>query len=147
MAWNSIDFFILPYVKFNGYFLINKLPDSGKVINTYISYTLNEWSRNLNTNFILNNSLFKSVKLTNDVAPDKYEYSSWSIGFGYSLEFWLTDGNVGKNVIVFKGDMSSSVLIDNANNDALYLDVGPKQRLNIISILNNQEKICIMLTL
>ena len=36
-----------------------------KAINLNISYMLNPWLRNLNTDFTLNNCLFGSVKLTN----------------------------------------------------------------------------------
>ena len=38
---------LLPDLKFNGYCLINMIPDSGKVINIciYISYTLDPWSK------------------------------------------------------------------------------------------------------
>ena len=34
-----------------------------KLINTYIPYILNQWPRDLNTDFILGNFLFRSVKL------------------------------------------------------------------------------------
>ena len=37
--------------------------------------------RNLNTDFILNDWLFGSVKLTKNVNPDKYKYSGYGIGF------------------------------------------------------------------
>ena len=37
----------LPYVKFHEHCLINKLPDSVKIINLYISYTQQPWSRDL----------------------------------------------------------------------------------------------------
>ena len=92
---NLINSYKLPYVKFSGHCLINKLPDSGKVINLYNSYTLDPRPRDLNTGFSLNNSLFGSVKLTKNPEPDKYVYSGYGIGFDSCSEFWLTDDTLG----------------------------------------------------
>ena len=96
-----------------------------KVINLYISYTLNPWLRNLNIDFTLKNCLFGSVKLTKNADPDKYKYSGYEIGFDSRSEFSFTDGSVGKNVIIFGADISSSVQIDNENKDTLILGEGP----------------------
>ena len=41
----------------------------------------------------------------------------YSIGFDSRSEFALPDGNVGKNLIIFGADMSSSVRIDNKGKD------------------------------
>ena len=46
------------------------------------------------------------------------------------IEFLLPDGSVGKNVITFGVDMSSSVHIDNKGKDILILGKGPTQGLN-----------------
>ena len=40
---------VLPGINFNGRCLINNIYIPKKVINTYISYTLNPWLRSLNT--------------------------------------------------------------------------------------------------
>ena len=77
--------------------------------------------RNLNTDFILNNCLFGSVKLTKNAHLDKHKYNSYSIGFDFRSELSLTDESVGKNVIILGADMSSSVHIDNKNKDILIL--------------------------
>ena len=69
------DYHVLPDITFNGHCLINNIYIPKKVINIYISYTLNQWLRNLNTDFTLNNWLFRSVKLTKNADPDKYKYS------------------------------------------------------------------------
>ena len=42
-----------------------------KVINLYVSYTINQWWQNLNADFILGNCLFGSVKLTKNADPEK----------------------------------------------------------------------------
>ena len=46
-----------------------------EVVNLYISYKLDEWSKDLNTDFALGNCLFGAVKLTKNSDPDKFEYS------------------------------------------------------------------------
>ena len=72
-----VDHHLLSDRNFNGHCLINNnisIPE--KVINLYISYTISPWLRNLNTDFTLNNCLFRSVKLNKNADPDKYKYSS-----------------------------------------------------------------------
>ena len=44
---------------------------SKKVKNKDISFTLNSWLRNLNTDFTLNNCFFGTIKLTKNADPDK----------------------------------------------------------------------------
>ena len=44
-------------------------------------------------------------------------------------QFSLTDGGVGKNVIIFGVDMSSSVDFNNMEKDILILGKGPTQGL------------------
>ena len=77
---------------------------------------LNSWLRNLSTDFTLKNCLIGSVKLTRNTDPDKYVLD---IGVQLNLcsEFSLPDGNMGKNVIIFGADTSSSVHMDNNYKD------------------------------
>ena len=76
------DNYLLPEISFNGHCLINNsISISKKVLNLYISYTLNPLLRNLNTGFTLNDSLFGSVKLTKNADPNKCKYSGYNIGF------------------------------------------------------------------
>ena len=96
----------------------------------YISYTLNPWLRNLNTNFTLNNCLFGSVQLTKNADLSKYSYRDYGIGFDSRSEFSFTDGSMGKNIIIFGADMCASVHIDNINEDALILGEGATQGLD-----------------
>ena len=58
-------------------------------------------------------AFFRSVKLTKNADLNKYKYRIYSIGFDSRSRFSLPDGSMGKNVIIFGVDMSSSVLIDN----------------------------------
>ena len=84
-----------------------------RVIKLCISYTLDPWSRYLNTDFTLNNCLFGSVKLTNNADPDKYKYSGCSIGYDSCSEFSSIESSMGKNVIIFGVDMSLFLHVDN----------------------------------
>ena len=61
---------------------------------------------------------------------DKYGYSGYDIGFDSSTEFSLFDGSVGKNIIIFGVDMSSSVHINNKRNYILILGKSLTQRLD-----------------
>ena len=51
-------------------------------------------------------------------------------GFDSCSEFSLHDGSIGKNIIIFGVDMSSSVHIDKKGKDILILRKGPTQGLN-----------------
>ena len=46
------------------------------------------------------------------------------------MTYSLSDRNVGKNIIIFGADMSSSVHIDNKEKDILILSKGPAKGLN-----------------
>ena len=76
-ASTLINYYPLPDIKFNGHCLINNNnePSLGAV-NLYICYTLDRWSRDLNTDFTLGICLFGSVKLTKNADLDKYKYTS-----------------------------------------------------------------------
>ena len=99
-------------------------------VNLYISYTLDWWSKDLNTNFTLGNCLFGSARQVKNADLDKYKYSNYGIEFDSRSEFLLPDGSIGKNFIIFRFDMSSSVHIDNKNKDILILGRGPAQGLS-----------------
>ena len=75
--------------------------------------------------YILKDFLFGAVKLTKNADLDKYKYSGYSIGFDLRSEFLLSDGSIGKNVIIVGDEMISSVHIDNKCKDVLILGEGP----------------------
>ena len=66
------------------------------VVNLFIVYELDRWSRDLKTDFTLKECLFGAVKLTKNDDPDKYKYSGYDIGFDSRSQFLLTDGSMGK---------------------------------------------------
>ena len=84
----------------------------------------------LDSDFTLKNSLFGGVKLVKNADSDKYVYSGYGIVFYTRIEVSFPDSNVGKNVIIFGGDMSLSVHIDKKGKDILILDKGATQGLN-----------------
>ena len=91
---------------------------------------LQQWLKNLKTDFALSNCLFESVKLTKNTDPDKYKYSSYGIGFSSRSKFLFTDRIMGKNVISFGADMSSFVQIVNKIKNIVILGEGPAQGLD-----------------
>ena len=71
--------------------------------------------------------MFGAVRLTKNADLDKYKYSSYDIRFNSRSEFSWTNGNVGKNVIIFGIDNSSYVHIDGRNKNILVLGEEPTQ--------------------
>ena len=61
----------------------------------------------------LKKSLFGAIRLTKNADIDKYQYSSYGIGFDKKSSFSFPGGGFGQNVIIFRVDMSSSVHVDN----------------------------------
>ena len=102
--------------------------------NIYISYMLNQWPRDLNTDFTLGSCLFVPVKLTENANPNKYVYTDYNTEFGMRSEFLLSDSNTGKNVIILGADVSSSVHINNKGKDILILGKRPMQGLDETTI-------------
>ena len=130
--------------KFNGSFF-NWFPPAilhVDIVNIYIVYEIISDYSSINYP-TLENCLFGSVKLTKNADIDKYGYSGYGIGFDRNTSFSV--GNeIGKNVIIFGVDMSSSTKIDNRKKDILILSIGPTQGLKHTLCA---EKKCIQLTL
>ena len=123
---NSLSLSIKWYRNSN-FCLVFKVFTSPSRIIFFIVYELDTCSRDLNSDSTLKACLFGGVKVTKNADPDKYVYSGYGIGFDLRSEFSLTDGSVGKNVIIFGVDMSSSVHIDNEGKDILILVKGASQ--------------------
>ena len=64
--------------------------------------------------------------MAKNVDLDKYVYSGYGIGIDLGLEFSLSAGSMGKNVIIFGVDMNSYVDTDNMK----ILVKGPAQGLD-----------------
>ena len=57
------------------------------VVNLFIVYELDRWSKDLNADLTLKDFLFGAVKFTKNAVPDKYSYSRYSIGFDSRSHF------------------------------------------------------------
>ena len=70
-ASNLLNYYLLADTKYNGRCLINNnIFVPRKVINAYISYILDTWSRDSNTDFTLYNCLFGLRILIQNTDPD-----------------------------------------------------------------------------
>ena len=73
--------------------------------------------------------MFANLKIIENDDPDKCSYSGYGVAFTSRSDFSLLDGSMGKNIIIFGVDMSSSVHIDNKKKDILILGFAPIQGL------------------
>ena len=98
----------------------------GKIVNIYIVYELSMF--HVGSFFTLEDCLFGAVSLSKNADIDKYKYSGYAIGFNRKGSYSI--GNeVGRNVIIFGVDVSSSPHIDNKGKDILILGKCPTQGL------------------
>ena len=137
--------------KFNGSFL-NRFPPTilhRDIVNIYIVYEISSVYKDINYP-TLENCLSGSIKLTKNVDINKYGYSGYGIGFDRETSFSFGD-EIGKNVIIFGVDMSSSAKIDNRKKDILILGKGPTQglehtlsaeKLYLINFAKKNTKFC-----
>ena len=100
----------------------------GKIVNIYIVYEISK-SINISDYPILENCLFGPVSLSTNADIDRHGYSGYGIGFDRHGSFSFPGTGLGRNVIIFGVDMSSSTKIDNRKKDILILGKGPTQGL------------------
>ena len=100
----------------------------GKVVNIYIVYEISK-SINISDYPTLENWLFGAVSLTKNADIDKYKYSGYGIGFERHRSFSSPGIGLGRNLLIFGVDMSSSTEIDNRKKYILILGKGPTQGL------------------
>ena len=102
----------------------------GKLVNIYIVYEVSK-SINISYHPTLENCLFGAVSLTKNADIDKYGYSGYGTGFHRHGSFSFPDTGLGRNIIIFGVDMSSSTKIDNRKKYILILGKGPTQGLEL----------------
>ena len=100
------------------------------VVNLFIVYELDRWSKDLNADLTLKDFLFGAVKFTKNAVPDKYSYSRYSIGFDSRSHFLYRGFHWGKNFVFFGVDNSSWAHTDNKKKDMIVLGEGPPQELD-----------------
>ena len=117
-------------VEFNGSCLKQDIVtfNHKKVVNIYIVYEISK-SINISDYLTLENCLFGAVSLTKNAEIDRCGYSGYGIGFDRHGSFSFPGTGLGRNVIIFGVDMSSSTKIYNKKIDILILGKGPKQGL------------------
>ena len=101
--------------------------DHGKIVNIHIFYEIDDY-RNISSYPTLENCLFGAAKLKKHIDVDLYKYSGYGIGFG-TKGFFSVGDEIGKNVIIFRVDISSFHHIDNKKKDILIIGKGPTQTL------------------
>ena len=99
-----------------------------KVVNIYIIYEISK-SINISNYLTLENCLFRVVRLNGNADIDTYGYSGYGIGFDKHGRFSLTGTGLGRNVIIFRVDMSLSTKSGNRKKYILILGKSPTQGL------------------
>ena len=126
--------------------------DHGKVVNIYIVHKINR-NFEIDSYPTVENSLSGAVKITKHPDIDKYKYYGYLIGF-YRKWFFLLGNEIGRNIIIFVVDMSSSPHIDDKKKDILILDKDPTQglehtltaeKLDSIKFTKDNTKFCLSL--
>ena len=88
-----------------------------KMVNIYISYGI-ERSVNISSYPTLETCLFGAVELTKHIDVDLYKYSGYGLGFDRKRSHSIVE-EIGRNVIIFGVDVTSSRHIDNKKKDIL----------------------------
>ena len=108
-----------------------------------------------NSSAALDNCLFGAVTLPKNHDIDKYKYSGYGIGFDSRETFSHPSGGLGKNVIIFGADLSSSVHANNNTRSILVLGEGftrvidnttlYAEKMYSINFTENNKKLCLSL--
>ena len=91
----------------------------GTIVNIYIAYEISK-NYNISNYPTLENCLFGAVSLIKHVDIDQYKYSGYDIEFDRKREFSF-DNVFGRNCIIFKAHMSSSIHANNKAKNILVL--------------------------
>ena len=92
----------------------------GKVLKISTVYETSK-SINISDYLTLKNCLFGAIKFTKNADSDKHRYFGYGIGFDRHGSFSSPGIGLGKSVLIFGVDMSSSPKTDNRKNDILFL--------------------------
>ena len=100
----------------------NDIIAAGPIINIYIVYETSP--KTINSNYILKNCLFGTIKTANTTNSDtdKWQSSGYGVGFDSTGSFTHSDdGKDAKNVVVFGADMTNSIHETNKTQSVLVL--------------------------
>ena len=120
-----------PRVRFSGSYLKQNVItySHGKSANIHIVYEINKNDNTASSDPTLENCLFGAVTLTKNTDIDKYKYSGYGSGFDRKGRFSFPGIGLGRNVIIFGVEMSSSTKIDKRKKNILIFGKGPTQHL------------------
>ena len=110
----------------------------GKIANIHIVYEINKNDNTTSSDPTLENCLFGAASLTKNSDIDMHKHSGYRIGFDRKGNFSFGNG-VGRNVIIFEVDMSSSIMIDIKKKDILILGKGSTPGLGHIHCLQKKS--------
>ena len=123
----------------------------GKVVNIYTVYEISN-NYPVSTYSTLEKFLFGAVSLTENADINRCKYSRYGIGLDSHGSFSFPGIGLGRNVIIFGIDMSSSVHVDNKKKDIFILGKGPTQGLEytltaekmyLINLTEHNKKMCL----
>ena len=89
--------------------------------------------------------LFGAVELIKNTNFEKYKYSRYGIGFDRPGTFSFSIGGLGCNVIIFRVDMSSSILVNNKKKYILILFEGLTEGLDDAIFTTEKKSIQLIL--
>ena len=99
------------------------------LVNLFIVYELDRWSKDLNVDFARKYYLFAAVKKLKMLNLINVLIQGMTLDLILIHIFHIPNFDWGKHVIIFAVDMSSYVHIDNENKDILILGKGKTQGL------------------
>ena len=113
------------------------IPNNDNVINIYCVYEIQPIASSRGTTFPIQNALFGAMQITKNTDTIKYDYKGYGICFdeGGTFSHKITeDGRVhttmGRNAIIFRVDMSSSIHATNRANHISTMGEGLIQGIN-----------------
>ena len=121
------------YVYLSGnHFQQNKviIPNNDNVINIYCVYEIQPIASNRDTTFTIQNALFGASQITKNADTSKYDYKGYGIFLMKEVRLVkiTEDGRVhttmGRNVLIFRVDMSSSIHATNRANHIYVMGEG-----------------------
>ena len=100
-----------------------------KIVNVFIAYELNPWSKCLLDNFTLKNCLFGVINIERNSNKSKLLYSGYRVAFDQK-GCWSFGNGLLRNVVIFRVDNNSSSHSDNRKNNFVIFCEDPTSDIN-----------------
>ena len=106
-------------------------PNNDNIVNIYIAYLIDPISTSINTDYTVQNALFRGVKITKDATDtSKHKYEGYGICFDESVMFSMGNINNGRNVLIFGVQENSVIHLNNKANNIFIMGDGIVQGIN-----------------